>query len=196
LFFKIFLADRIQFSVDLDLEKERTAEQIISHEVDTIAGDPARVKENGCAACHVLFTLVGRMSLSQTDAADLLTEVLLAKPELNDRFIEMVENIHMKQRMMGVTFAIKTREAKDRYIDSQFKNALDELLADTTNYGVDIVIRKMVMSYIALEIAQNLGIDYHAATEELYYYMRKRDEDTHAAIMKLVQSALDRSRYR
>jgi hypothetical protein len=180
----------------LDPEKERTAEQIISQEVSAIANDSSRVKKSGCAACHVLFTLMGRMNLCETDAADLLTEVLLARPELNDRFIEMVENIHMKQRMMGVTFAIKTREAKDRYIDSQFKNALDELLADTAKYGVDIVLRKMMMSYIALEIAQNLGIDYHAATEELYYYMRKRDKETHAALMKLVQSIVDRSKYR
>jgi hypothetical protein len=172
------------------------AEQIISQEVAAVAGDPTRVKDNGCAACHVLFTLVGRMNLSETDAADLLTEVLLAKPELNDRFIEMVENIHMKQRMIGVTFAIKTRDAKDRYIDSQFKNALDELLADTANYGADIVLRKLLMSYIALEIAQNLGIDYHAATEELYYYMRKRDEETHASLLKLVQSFVERSKYR
>jgi hypothetical protein len=179
----------------LDVEKERAAEQIISQEVDAVAGDPARVKENGCADCHVLFTLVGRMGLSETDAADLLTEVLLARTELNDRFIEMVENMHMKQRMMGVTFAIKTREAKDRYVDLQFKNALDELLSDTAGYGVDVVLRKLVMSYIALEIAQNSGIDYHAATEELYYYMRKRDEETHAALVKLVQSVVDRSRY-
>lgn len=180
----------------MDAEKERTAEQIISQEVEAVANNPARVKENGCAACHVLFTLVGRMNLSETDAADLLTEVLLAKPELNDRFIEMVENVHMKQRMMGVTFAIKTREAKDKYVDSQFKNALDELLSDAANYGVDIVLRKLVMSYIALEIAQNVGIDYHSATEELYYYMRKRDEETHAALIKLVQSVVDRSKYR
>jgi hypothetical protein len=78
-----------------------------------------------------------------------------------------MENIHMKQTMMDVMFALKTREAKDRYIGSQFKNALDELLVDTANYGIDIVLRRLVMSYIALETAQNLGIDYHAATEEL-----------------------------
>ena len=180
----------------MDAEKEDAAEQIISQEVSAVANDPARIKENGCAACHVLFMLVGRMGLSETDAADLLTEVLLARPELNDRFIGMVENIHMKQRMMGGTFVIKTREAKDRYVDSQFKNALDELLGDTANYGSEIVLRKLVMSHIALEIAQNLGIDYHAATEELYYYMRKRDEETHAALMKLVQSVVDRSRHR
>ncbi|HEX2615586.1 MAG TPA: hypothetical protein VHL10_08825, partial [Nitrososphaera sp.] len=128
----------------MDPEKENAAEQIISQEVNAVGIDPARVKGNGCAACHVLFTLVGKMDLSETDAADLLTEVLQGRQELNDRFIDMVENIHMKQRMMGVTFAIKTRDAKDRYLDSQFKNALDELLADTANYGVDIVFRKLV----------------------------------------------------
>lgn len=180
----------------MDPEIEKAAEQIISQEVNAVSNDSSRVKENGCAACHVLFTLVGRMNLSETDAADLLTEVLLAKPELNDRFITMVENIHMKQRMMGLTFAIKTREAKDRYIDSQFKNALAELLADTANYGTDIVLRKLVMSYMGLGIAQNLGIDYHAATEELYYYMRKRDEETHTALMKLVQSIVNRGKYK
>ena len=180
----------------MNIEKEKAAEQIISNEVTEVAGDPSRVRENGCAACHVLFTLVRTMDLSETDAADLLTEVLLAKPELNDRFIEMVENIHMKRRMMGVTFSIKTREAKDRYIDSQFKNSLDELLADTASYGVEIVLRKLVMSHIALGLAQNLGIDYHAATEELYYYMRKHDEETHANLMKLLQSVVERSRNR
>ncbi len=180
----------------MDAEKDNTAAQIISQEVNAVACDPARVRRNGCAACHVLFTLVGRMSLSETDAADLLTEVLLARPQLNDRFIDMVENIHMKQREMGVAFVIKPREAKDRYVNSQLKNALDELLGDTVNYGVDIVLRKLVMSYIALEIAQNLGIDYHAATEELYYYMRKRDEETHAAVMKLIQSVVERCKHK
>ena len=32
----------------------------------------------------------------------------------------------MKQRMMGVTFSIKTRESKDKYIDSNLKNMLSE----------------------------------------------------------------------
>jgi hypothetical protein len=108
----------------------------------------------------------------------------------------MVENIHMKQRQMGVAFALKTRYAKDRHIESQFKNALDELLSDTSNYGVEIVIRKLIMSYVALAIAQNLGVDYHAATEELYYYMRKRDEETHIALVKLVTSMIDRGKHR
>jgi hypothetical protein len=102
--------------ISLDSEKEEQARQIIVNEVGQVGIDSSRVKKNGCAACHVLFTLVDRMHLSETDAADLLTEVLLARPELNEKFIDMVENVHMKQRMMGVAFSIKTREAKDRYI--------------------------------------------------------------------------------
>lgn len=170
------------------------AEQVISQEVDAVGSDPARVKGNGCAACHVLFTLVDRLDLSEADAADLLSEVLTAKPALNDRFIEMVEGIHMKQRMAGVAFAIKTREAKDRYIDSQLKNALDELLSDSARFGTEIAMRRLVTAQIALQIAQNLGIDYHAATEELYYYMRKNEEKTHEELMKLVASMVERAR--
>ena len=154
--------------VDLDDAKTRTsAERIISGEVSAVGQNPSIVRGNGCAACHVLFTIKDRMGLSEADAADLLTEVLLASPGLNESFIEMVENIHMKQRMMGVTFAIKTREAKDRYLDSQFKNTLAELLSDAANYGVEVAMRKLVIAQIALQVAQNLGIDYHAATEEL-----------------------------
>jgi hypothetical protein len=174
------------------LSLDKDAEQIILHEIDAVNADSSRIKKNGCAACHVLFTLTDKMQVSESDAADLLTEVLLEKPDLNDRFIEMVENIHMKQRMQGVVFAIKTREAKDRYIDSQLKNSLDELLGDAANFGVEIVLRKLIMAHVALQIAQNLGVDYHAATEELYYYMRKNDQQTHELVMKLVTSILNR----
>jgi hypothetical protein len=173
-------------------EKEKAAEQLVEREVSAVGADPSRIRESGCAACHVLFKLAGSMQLSETDAADLLTEVLLERPDLNDRFIEMVEMVHMKQRMMGVTFAIKTRDAKDRYLDSQFKNALDELLGDAANYGAAIAMRKLVMGHVALQIAQSLGVDYHAATEELYYYMRKRDLETHEELMKLITSLLER----
>lgn len=62
------------------------------------------------------------MQISEQDASELLSEILSRDPKLNDLFIEMVETIHMKQRMMGVTFSIKTREDKDSYIDSNIKN--------------------------------------------------------------------------
>lgn len=176
----------------MDPERQKVAELLVEQEVAEVGLNPARVRENGCAACHVLFTIAGRMNLSEADAADLLSEVLTERPDLNDRFIEMVEQVHMKQRMMGVTFSIKTREAKDRYVDSQLKNALDELLADAANYGAEIAMRKLVMGHVALQMAQGLGIDYHAATEELYYYMRKHDLETHEQVMKLVTSLLER----
>lgn len=177
----------------MQLEKQQAAEQIISQEVDAVGAQPGRVRGNGCAACHVLFTLVDRLGLSEADAADLLSQVLTDRPALNDKFIEMVESVHMKQRMAGVGFAIKTREAKDRYIDSQFKNALDELLSDSAQYGTEAAMRKLVMAQIALQVAQNLGIDYHAATEELYYYMRKH-EGSHGELARLIGSMIGRAR--
>ena len=51
----------------------------------------------------------------------MLSEVLLDNNQLNDQFIEMVES-NTKQRTMGLTFVLKSREAKDRRIESQFKN--------------------------------------------------------------------------
>ena len=87
----------------------------------------------------------------------------------------MVENVHMKQRMMGIPFSIRARESKDKYIDSNLRNVLSELSADLVNYSADVVLRNLLMTSISLEIAQNIGIDYHAATEELYYYMHSID---------------------
>ena len=46
------------------------------------------------------------------------------------------------------------------------------------------------MCNIALNIAQNLGVDYHAAMEELYYYMRKKDIQTHEELIQSIKSLL------
>jgi hypothetical protein len=88
---------------------------------------------------------------------------------------------------------LKSREAKDRRIESHFKNTLNEILGDASHYGSEIVLRKLIMSQIALELAQNLGIDYHAATEELYYYMRKKDMETHTELMQLIRSIIGKT---
>ena len=88
--------------------------------------------------------------------------------------------------MMGIPFSIITRGSNDKYIDSNLRNVLSELSADLVNYGTDIVLRKLLITSISLEIAQNIGIDFHAATEELYYYMRKKDQDTHTRILELI----------
>jgi hypothetical protein len=169
-----------------DNDKENTAKKIVLDEINNMHFDPAIIKQNECAACHILFKLVDKMQVSESEASDVLTEILSHDQELNDLFIEMVETIHMKQRMMAIPFSIKSRDAKDRYIDSNFKNLLAELSSDLINYGSDVVLRKLLISSMALEIAQNLGIDYHAATEELYYYMRKNERQTHESIIAFI----------
>jgi hypothetical protein len=179
--------------IDLDDNKRRAVVgRITEKEIGIVNENPLVIRSNGCAACHILFTLANKMKISEQDAADLLSEVLLDNNQLNDQFIEMVENVHMKQRTMGLTFVLKSRVAKDRRIESQFKNTLNEILGDASHYGSEIVLRKLIMSQIALELAQNLGIDYHAATEELYYYMRKKDTETHTELMHLIKSIINK----
>jgi hypothetical protein len=139
-----------------------------------------------------LFKLKDTLKTSEQDAADLLSELLSDNELLNNEFISMVEDIHMKSRMMGITFALKTREAKDKYIDANFKNTISELQADMFVYGSEIVVRKLLLTNIALNIAQNLGTDYHAAAEELNYFLRKHEvlqEDTRKFMKSLIERA-------
>jgi hypothetical protein len=172
----------------LVMSREEIAKSIILQEINQIDSDPSKVKENGCAACHILFTVVNKMQISEQDSSELLSEILSKDTKLNDLFIEMVESIHMKQRMIGITFSIKTRQAKDRYIDMNFKNFLEELSTDLVNHGTDIVLRKLLLSSISLQLAQNIGIDYHAATEEIYYYIRKNEQNTNQHMIQFIDN--------
>lgn len=61
-----------------------------------------------------------------------------------------------------------------------------ELVSDASVDGTGLLMRKLILSYIALNIAQNLGIDYHTATEEVYYCMRKNDIATHEELMQAI----------
>lgn len=94
------------------MSKEEIAKSIILQEIHKIDFNASKVKENGCAACHILFTLVTKMQISEQDASELLSKTLSKDPKLDDLFIEMVETIHMKQRMIGVTFSIKIEKLK------------------------------------------------------------------------------------
>jgi hypothetical protein len=180
------------YAMESPQSNEDIAKQFILKEINNVSTNSSIIKENGCSACHILFNLMDNMQISESDASDLLSQVLSDDPKLNDRFIEMVEKIHMKQRMMGIPFSIKTREAKDKYIASNFKNLLAELSSDLINYGTDIVLRKLLASSIALQLAQNIGIDYHAATEELYYYMRNNDQQTNESILDFINNFYSR----
>ena len=172
--------------------KEEMAKTIISKTIKDINENQYAIKENGCAACHVLFTLSKEMKLNEQEASDLLSEILLSNPDLDFSFIEMVEYVHMKKRMMGTVFALRTREAKDKYIFSNFKNTLAELHSDLISHGPDIVLRKLLLTMISLETAKNIGIDHHASTEELYYFMRKNELESDGNIMEFINQLYQR----
>jgi hypothetical protein len=158
--------------------KHDIAKNVIDQEINAVMMMPTRIRENGCE-CHILFTLVNRMGISEASASDQLSEILTHDQNLNEKFIDVVEKIHMKQRMMDVSFSLKSRDSKNRYINSQMKDGLYELDIDLVNYGKDIVMRKLLITYISLQLAQSIGIDHHAAKEELYYYERTKDNETH-----------------
>jgi hypothetical protein len=69
--------------------------------------------------------------------------------------------------MMGGSFSLKTRVPKNRYVNSQMKDGLYELDIDLVNYGKDIVMRKLLITYLSLQLAQTIGIDHHAAKEAI-----------------------------
>lgn len=162
-----------------------SARRLIDLEITKVTSNSSLIKNGGCASCHILFNLIETLSLNESDATDLLSEVLYQDPQLNERFIEMVEKIHMKDRLMGVRFSIKSREAKDRYIDANIKNTISELSTEIKNYGAEIALRKLLLSLISVQLAQNIGVDHHAATEELYYYMKK-NEDISTLIVEFI----------
>lgn len=159
--------------------------KIIDSEITKVILNSSLIESGGCASCHVLFKLVDALSLNESDAGDLLSQVLYENPELNEKFIEMIEKIHMKERLMGVQFSIKSREAKDRYVDANIKNVISELSIDIKNYGLELVLRKLLLSLISVQLAQNIGVDHHAATEELYYYMKK-SENTNEVVNEFI----------
>src|SRR5215472_4811325 len=64
--------------------------ELIKEELNAILVTP---RENGCVACHILFTLVNTMGISEAGASDQLSEVLTHNQNLNENFIDVVEMI-------------------------------------------------------------------------------------------------------
>ncbi|MGA9153436.1 MAG: hypothetical protein WBZ36_22890 [Candidatus Nitrosopolaris sp.] len=62
------------------------AKNIIDQEINAVLMTPTRVKENGCVACHILFTLVDRMKISEAEASDRLSEILFHDQNLKEEF--------------------------------------------------------------------------------------------------------------
>ena len=46
-------------------DKHDIAKSLIEQEINDIMMMPTRVREDGCVACHILFTLVNRMGISE-----------------------------------------------------------------------------------------------------------------------------------
>lgn len=158
---------------------------------DFIRKELDKIKEHkvdlhgGCVACHMIFTLKENLKSSEQNSADLLSEILTHDSDLNREFINIVEQIHMNERQLGSSFALRERESKDNYLEAYFSNVLDELTSDLITSSHQIILRKLLLSYLALYLAQTIGVDYHAATEELYYLLRK-DDSKNSKISQLI----------
>jgi hypothetical protein len=131
-------------------------EKIKKHEIEL---------HQGCVACHAIFSLKERQGRSEQDAADLLSDTLTHDPKLNQEFIDVVEQIHMRGRNLGGVFATRERESKDSYLEAYFSNVLDELTSDLQFLSHQTLLRKLLLSYLSLYLAQTIGVDYYAATE-------------------------------
>ena len=164
--------------------KHETFADFIRKELDVIKDHKADL-HGGCVACHMIFTLKEKTDRSEQNAADLLSEVLTHDPILNREFIDIVEQIHMNERHLGASFTLRERESKDNYLEAYFSNVLDELTSDLISSSHQIILRKLLLSYLALYLAQTIGVDYHAATEELYYLLRK-DDSKNSKISQLI----------
>ena len=60
-----------------DKERRAAVERIAEKEIGIVNENPLVIRSNGCAACHILFTLANKMKISEQDTADMLSEVLL-----------------------------------------------------------------------------------------------------------------------
>lgn len=153
------------------------AKSIVKREIDNIITDASSYALNdSCVACHIIFKISEELKLNESDAADLLSNILTNDKALNDKFIDIIESIHLKARNIGLRFYSKSREAKDRHLELYIKNAITELKGDASAYSKEIVLRKLLLSYLSGYLAQTLGVDLHSSTEELYYILRKKVE--------------------
>lgn len=164
--------------------KHDKSANFIRNELDNIKDHKVELHGN-CVACHMIFKLKEILESSEQNAADLLSGVLTSNSALNREFIDVVEKIHMNDRHLGGSFALRERESKDSYLEAYFSNVLDELTSDLIASSHKILLRKLLLSYLALYLAQTIGVDYHAATEELYYLLRK-DESKNSKISQLI----------
>lgn len=81
--------------------------KLIDSEITKVSLNSSLIISGGCPSCHVLFKLVKARSLNESDAGDLLSQVLHENPELNERFIEMIEKIHIRKDLWEFNFRLR-----------------------------------------------------------------------------------------
>ncbi|MEO9364670.1 MULTISPECIES: hypothetical protein [Candidatus Nitrosocaldus] len=128
-----------------------------------------------CFACHVMYTVMRECNMDEA-TADLLSQVLSEDSALNERFIQAIEYLHLYSRARALWFYSKDRVEKDAYLAMHVRNAIAEIEHEAREYGNDTVLRRLLLSYLSTYIAQVIGMDLHASTEELYYMLRKNGE--------------------
>jgi len=64
-----------------------SAKKIIDSEITNVNSNSLLIKSGGCASCHILFKLIESLSLNESDATDLLSEVLYQDAQLNERLL-------------------------------------------------------------------------------------------------------------
>jgi len=69
-----------------------SARKVIDLEITGVISNSSLIKNGGCASCHILFKLIETLSLNESDAADLLSEVLYQHPQLNERITVFIFN--------------------------------------------------------------------------------------------------------
>ncbi|MEM0030557.1 MAG: hypothetical protein QW572_04265 [Candidatus Nitrosocaldus sp.] len=161
---------------------------IITREVDN-AKERRRMNVD-CFACHVMYKVMHECNVDEDTAADLLSQVLSEDSALNERFIQAMEYLHLYTRARAIWFYSKDRVEKDSYLTMHVKNAIAELEHEAREYGKDVMLRRLLLSYLSTYIAQIIGMDLHASTEELYYLLRKKGE-LEQEIDKITKKGID-----
>ena len=83
-----------------------SAKKVIDSEITKVISNSTLIKYGGCASCHILFKLIETLSLNESDATDILSEVLYQDPQLNERQI-----MHMLNYLITLTIGILSYES-------------------------------------------------------------------------------------
>lgn len=156
-----------------------SARDIVLKEVEDVLSKKASIASIECFVCKVIRSIMHSTGMDESSAADTLSELLSSDKELSERFIYTLEYVHLYSRGRALWFYSKDREEKDNYLAMHVRNVLAELEHESKGYGKEHIIRRLMLSYLSSCIAQIIGLDLHASTEELYYLLRKRDDLEH-----------------